>query len=190
MEETLRTFIPAAGHDWLLPLYDPFCKWMGGESLHRQLVDQADIRPSQRVLEIGCGTGSLAILVKRLHPGAEVVGLDPDRKALTRARRKTERDALSVQLDRGFSDELPYADASFDRVLSAFMFHHPSYPRRRRRCTTHGGCSSVVDPCTCSTSEALTRAQTALSRACSTEPRACGTTWKTGFSPSCATRIS
>jgi len=151
MEETLRTFIPAAGHDWLLPLYDPFCKWMGGESLHRQLVDQADIRPSQRVLEIGCGTGSLAILVKRLHPGAEVVGLDPDRKALTRARRKTERDALSVQLDRGFSDELPYADASFDRVLSAFMFHHLELPEKEktlrdtRRVLVGGGSLHLLD---------------------------------------------
>jgi ubiquinone/menaquinone biosynthesis C-methylase UbiE len=124
MEETRRTYIPAAGHDWLLPLYDPLVKLLGSESAHRQLLDQAGIRPGHRVLEIGCGTGNLAILVKRLHPRAEVVGLDPDPKALARARRKAEREALSVQLDRGFSDVLPYPDGSFDRVLSAFMFHH------------------------------------------------------------------
>ena len=124
MEEPRKTYIPGFGHDWLLPLYDPLQKLLGFESYHRQLVDQADMRPSHRVLEIGCGTGNLAILTKRLHPGAEVVGLDPDPKALARGRRKAERFALAVRLDRGFAEELPYPDASFDRVFSAFMFHH------------------------------------------------------------------
>jgi len=93
-------------------------------SVHRQLVDQARIQPDQRILEIGCGTGNLAILTKRLHPGAEVIGIDPDPKALARAQRKARREAIFVQLDRGFAEELPYPDASFDRVLSALMFHH------------------------------------------------------------------
>jgi SAM-dependent methyltransferase len=112
------------GHDWLLPLYDPLQRLLGFESIHRQLVNQAGIEPNHRVIEIGCGTGNLSILIKRLYPQAEVVGLDPDPKALARARRKAEREGLSVQLDRGFAEELPYPDASFDRVFSAFMFHH------------------------------------------------------------------
>ena len=94
------------------------------DSVHRQLVNQARIQPAQRILEIGCGTGNLAILIKRLHPDAEMVGIDPDPKALARAQRKAGREALSVHLDRGFAEELPYLDASFDRVLSALMFHH------------------------------------------------------------------
>ena len=124
MEEPRKTYLPGMGHDWLLPLYDPLQRLLGFESIHRQLVDQADIRPKLRVIEIGCGTGNLSILIKRHHPQAKVVGLDPDPKALARARRKAEREALSVQLDRGFAEELPYPDASFDRVFSAFMFHH------------------------------------------------------------------
>ena len=124
MEESRKTYIPGLGHDRLLPLYDPLQKLLGVASAHRPLVDQADVQPDQRVLEIGCGTGNLAILVKRLHPGAEVVGLDPDPKVLARARKKAEREALPVQLDLGFAEELPYPDASFDRVFSAFMFHH------------------------------------------------------------------
>lgn len=119
-----RSFIPAAGSDWLLPLYDPLVKLIGGARAHRQLVDQAHLHAGQRVLEIGCGTGNLTILVKTLHPGVDVVGLDPDPKALDRARRKADRQRASVQLDRGFSDELPYPDQSYDRVLSALMFHH------------------------------------------------------------------
>ena len=117
-------YVPGMGHDWLLPLYDPLHRLLGIASVHRALVDQAGIRPGHRVLEIGCGTGNLALLVKRLHPDAEVVGLDPDPKALARARRKAGRKALPVRLDLGFAQELPYPDASFDRVLSAFMFHH------------------------------------------------------------------
>ena len=124
MGEQRRTYNPAAGHDWLLPLYDPLQKLLGADSARRELVKQASVRPNHQVLDIGCGTGSLVVLIKRLHPEAEVVGLDPDPKALARARRKVERAKLSAQFDRGFSDELPYPDASFDRVFSSFMFHH------------------------------------------------------------------
>jgi ubiquinone/menaquinone biosynthesis C-methylase UbiE len=51
----------------------------------------------------------------------DVVGLDPDPKALARAKRKAERAGLSIPLDQGFADELPYENASFDRVFSTFM---------------------------------------------------------------------
>jgi ubiquinone/menaquinone biosynthesis C-methylase UbiE len=124
MEESRRTYIPAAGHDWALPLYDPFVKLFGGDRARKALLDQAAIRPGHRVLDIGCGTGALVTLIKRLHSDVDVVGLDPDPKALARARRKAERAAVTIQLDQGFSDELPYPDASFDRVFSSFMLHH------------------------------------------------------------------
>jgi len=123
-KEPQKPYLPAMGRDRLLPLYDPLQRLLGMGSVHRQLIDQALIQPDQRILEIGCGTGNLAILIKRLHSGAEVIGIDPDPKALARAQRKARREALSVQLDRGFAEELPYPDASFDRVLSALMFHH------------------------------------------------------------------
>lgn len=87
-----KSYLPGMGHDRLLPLYDPLCKLLGMRKVHGQLVAQAGTRPGQRVLEIGCGTGNLALLVKRLHLGAEVVGLDPDPNALARAG----REALSV----------------------------------------------------------------------------------------------
>src|SRR5262245_53202036 len=149
--EGQRTYIPAATYDWLLPLYDVFAKLMRSEAAHRQLVDQADIEPGHRVLDIGCGTGNLMLLVKRLHPRAEVVGLDPDSKALARARRKAEARGFAVRFDRGFSDELPYAKASFDRVFSAFMLHHLALEvkektlREARRVVRSGGGFYEVD---------------------------------------------
>jgi ubiquinone/menaquinone biosynthesis C-methylase UbiE len=124
MQATGKTYLPAAGKDWLLPFYDPFTKLLGVEASHRKLIDHASIRPGQRVLEIGCGTGNLAILVKKLNPGSQVVGIDPDPKALARAHRKALRRQATIQFDTGFAEELPYPDSSFDRVLSAFMLHH------------------------------------------------------------------
>jgi ubiquinone/menaquinone biosynthesis C-methylase UbiE len=119
-----RTFIPGMGLDWLLPFYDPLTTLLGLGQARRQLLGEADLRPGHRVLDIGCGTGSLAVVTKTSYPGVDVVGVDPDDKALARAARKARRAGVRVQLDRGFSDALPYPDASFDRVLSSFMFHH------------------------------------------------------------------
>ena len=119
-----RTYLPAAGRDWLLPLYDPIVKLLGGEAARKVLIDQAALRAGHHVLEIGCGTGTLTTQIKRLHPDVEVVGLDPDPKALARAKRKAIRASVGIQFDPGFADELPYQEASFDRVFSCFMFHH------------------------------------------------------------------
>lgn len=119
-----RRFLPGMGRDWLLPLYDPCTRLIGIASAHQELADQAELESAARVLEIGCGTANLALLVKRTRPQLEVVGLDPDPKALARAGHKAKRAALALEFNLGFADELPYPDASFDRVLSSLMFHH------------------------------------------------------------------
>jgi SAM-dependent methyltransferase len=117
-------YLPAMGNDRLLPLYDAFTWLLGVPRVHRRLVELAAIEPGHRVLEIGCGTGNLTLRAQRMHPDAEVMGIDPDPLALERARRKADRAGLPVRWDRGKAGELPYADESVDRVLSAFMFHH------------------------------------------------------------------
>ena len=124
MQEARTTFLPAAGRDWALPLYDPLVKLVGGDRARSTSLELAAPRAGQVVLDIGCGTGSLAIFIKQAHPAVEVVGLDPDPKALARAARKAKRAAAEIRLDRGFADSLPYSDTSFDRVYSSFMYHH------------------------------------------------------------------
>lgn len=119
-----RTYLPAAGRDSLLPIYDLMTKLMGADRARTGLLDQGQIQPGHRILDIGCGTGSLLIQIKRLYPGTDVVGLDPDPKALARASRKAARAKVSIHFDQGFGDDPPYPEASFDRVFSSLMFHH------------------------------------------------------------------
>jgi ubiquinone/menaquinone biosynthesis C-methylase UbiE len=122
--ESRKPFVPGMGVEWLLPLYDPFTKLIGLDRSKRELIDQARLQPRHRVLDIGCGTGTLALLIKGLYPTIEVVGLDPDAKALARASRKAQRAGAAIQFDLGYADALEYPTASFDRVFSSFMFHH------------------------------------------------------------------
>jgi SAM-dependent methyltransferase len=146
-----RHFLPGMGRAWLLPFYDPCTRLFGIGRDHAALLDQAQVGPGDRVLEIGCGTGNLALRVKRRHPSAEVVGLDPDGPALERAARKTRRAGLDVRWDRGFADALPYADATFQLVLSSMMLHHleaddrPAALREVVRVLAPGGTLLVLD---------------------------------------------
>lgn len=125
-------YLPAMGRDRLLPLYDPFTWLLGAPRIHRRLVELAAVEPGHRVLEVGCGTGNLVLRAQRMHPGAELVGIDPDPLALARARRKAARSGWTVRFDQGKAGELPYPDESMDRVLSAFMFHHLDDAEKRR----------------------------------------------------------
>ena len=118
-----RTYLPPMGRKWLLPLYDPITRLLGVRAVHRRLLAQAGLRPGQQVLEIGCGTGNL-LLEAAGTAGVTAIGLDPDRGALARAGRKARRRGVTVRLDHGFADDLPYPDGSIDVVLSAFMLHH------------------------------------------------------------------
>jgi ubiquinone/menaquinone biosynthesis C-methylase UbiE len=127
-----RSYIPAAGHDLLLPFYDPLNRLLGVGGLHDDLIAQARLEPGHRVLDVGCGTGALAVSIRTKFPHVEVVGLDPDPKALSIARRKAKRAGVAVRFDQGYGDALPYRDAEFDRVTSSLMLHHLDLATRHR----------------------------------------------------------
>jgi ubiquinone/menaquinone biosynthesis C-methylase UbiE len=114
--------VPALLDHRLTPVYDLFARAILREGkLKGGLVARARIGSGQRVLDLGCGTGTLAIMVKRAHPDAQVTGLDPDPAALGVARRKAAHAGAAVGLDTGDATDLPYADSSFDRVLSSLV---------------------------------------------------------------------
>lgn len=118
-----HNYLPATGHAAFLPAYDVIARVMGLDSVYRRLITQAEIAEGQRVLEIGCGTGNLAIRAKRARPSADVTGCDPDPRMLAVARRKAAR-IEGIRFEQGYAERLPYADGEFDRVLSSMMLHH------------------------------------------------------------------
>jgi ubiquinone/menaquinone biosynthesis C-methylase UbiE len=118
-----RDYLPAAGRDALLPGYDLLTRLLGMKRVYDALITQAELAGAMRILEIGCGTGNLTIRAKRAHPTTELIGTDPDPRALTRAQRKA-FGLTGIRFERAYAQRLPYADGEFDRVLSSMMLHH------------------------------------------------------------------
>jgi ubiquinone/menaquinone biosynthesis C-methylase UbiE len=116
-------YLPGAQYDALLPAYDLLSRVLGIAGVHQTLIEQADLADGHRVLEIGSGTGNLTLRTKRSHPGVDVIGVDPDPLALSRAQRKLNGES-GIRFDHGYAQKLPYADGEFDRVLSSLMLHH------------------------------------------------------------------
>ncbi len=118
-------FIPALSYHWLTPVYDPVLKWgMREENFKRRLINQANIQAGDHVLDLGCGTGTLTILLKQTVPGAEVTGLDGDPVVLELAQEKARRAGAQITWDQGMACTLPYPDRAFERVVSSLVIHH------------------------------------------------------------------
>ena len=132
VDKSGRTYLPAAGRDLFLPLYDLVTRILGADQARQRLLDEPQLGSAQHVLDIGCGTGTFAVLVKKRFSMVEVVGLDPDQKALARAKKKAERSGVSIRFDQGFADQLQYESGSFDVVFSSFMFHHLESKNREK----------------------------------------------------------
>jgi ubiquinone/menaquinone biosynthesis C-methylase UbiE len=152
MPHAERHYVPAASHDAFLPLYDPLVKLvMRNDRTRGELVRRAGLADGDRVLDLGCGTGSLSVLILERHPRVQLTALDPDPKALGRARQKAERAGVSIRFEQGFGDALPCADGTFDRVLSSLVLHHLTRDeklatlREVRRVLRPGGTLHVLD---------------------------------------------
>jgi ubiquinone/menaquinone biosynthesis C-methylase UbiE len=124
-------YIPALSFKWLTPLYDPILKWvMREETFKRKLIQQANVQPAMKVLDLGCGTGTLTLMLKQAHPAAEVTGMDGDPQVLVIAREKSQD--TNIQWDEGLASSLPYPDSVFDRVVTSLVIHHLAIYDKRR----------------------------------------------------------
>ena len=145
-------YIPALGYRWFTGLYDPIARIATRErTFKRALLDEADLRAREQVLDVGCGTGTLAIMAAQRAPTATISGLDGDVAVLERARLKAHRAGVEIHLDHGSADALPFADGSFDVVLSSLLFHHLTTATKRQalaeayRVLTPGGRMVLAD---------------------------------------------
>jgi class 3 adenylate cyclase len=117
-------FVPALGRLGTR-FYDPIIRLTTREARFKErLLDLADLSAEDRMVDLGCGTGTLAIAAALREPGATVHGIDADPSMIEQARLKAEKAGVEVELTAGSATELPYEDDSFEVVLSSLLFHH------------------------------------------------------------------
>ncbi|MCT1403050.1 methyltransferase domain-containing protein [Paenibacillus sp. p3-SID867] len=124
-DQTKSDYIPALRFHWLTSFYDSVLRWTMRESTFKnQLIKQVQSYSGQRILDLGCGTGTLTVQLKQSYPESKVTGLDIDPDVLRIAEAKAAQRHLDIKFVQGNSYELPYPDHSFDRVVTSLMFHH------------------------------------------------------------------
>jgi ubiquinone/menaquinone biosynthesis C-methylase UbiE len=120
-----QQFIPALRFNALTRVYDPVVALTTRESaFKRRLLDHAAIVAGESVLDLACGTGTLAVQIKERTPKARLSGIDADRGILERARAKAKAAGVRIDFQHGLSTDLPYTARSFDVVVSTLFFHH------------------------------------------------------------------
>jgi ubiquinone/menaquinone biosynthesis C-methylase UbiE len=122
-----KKYIPALRLKILTPLFDPFIRLLMRETaLKSRLIAQLNLQDGDRVLDFGCGTGTLTIMMKKAKPGSVVTGIDVDPEVLEIARGKARRERADIGLVEYDGVALPFADGSIDKVVTSLVLHHLS----------------------------------------------------------------
>lgn len=118
------------------------------EATTRETIARLCVEPTDRVLDVGCGTGALLHELLRTYPQAQLAGVDPVTEMLAVARRRL---PSSVDLREGWAERLPWKDASFDIVVSCNVLHYIRQPlaalREMTRVARRGGHIVITDWC-------------------------------------------
>lgn len=118
-------YVPALAYRWLTPFYDPVISWTTRETAFKTaLLDQVALQPSQRLLDLACGTATLTVAAKTRWGNSDIQGVDGDPQILGLARRKVASAGVDVALKHAMSSTLPYANGTLDAVMSSLFFHH------------------------------------------------------------------
>ncbi len=135
--------------------YDLFI-WLvslGREQAYREkTLNLAGLKPGESVLDVGCGTGTLAIAAKRrVGPAGRVCGIDASPEMIARARMKAKKACAEVTFENAVAEKMPFANGTFDAVLATVMLHHLGRKARQqcafemRRVLKPGGRVLAVD---------------------------------------------
>jgi ubiquinone/menaquinone biosynthesis C-methylase UbiE len=121
--------------DALIPIYNWGFNVLGGskhEAFRQRIVDVAELRDDEHVLDAGCGTGLTTLRIAEQHPGCKIYGLDLSPKMIEVAGNDAAKRGLEVDLRVGSVTDLPYPDATFEVVLTNIMFHHLDLAEKRQ----------------------------------------------------------
>jgi ubiquinone/menaquinone biosynthesis C-methylase UbiE len=91
----------------------------------RETLKRLPRRPIEAILDVGCGTGALLAQLAVAYPHARLAGVDASNEMLTIARQQV---PTTIELKQGWAEELPFADKTFDLVLSCNTFHYIRQP--------------------------------------------------------------
>lgn len=121
-------------------------------SLRRRMLDLAELRPGDSILDVGCGTGTLLLAAAaRVGPSGRLHGIEPAGEMIAHARSKAKARGLSIDIVKGSADSLPYPASTFDAVFCTLALHHVSPAlrtdavREMRRVLRPGGRIVVAD---------------------------------------------
>ncbi len=126
-------YIPPLGYHWLTPCYDLVAQLtVRDRTIKQAIVEQLQPDPGQAVLDIGCGTGTLALQICRHYPHVTMIGIDRDQTALDKAAWKAGHAGLPLTLFRSDSRYLPFPGERVDQVVTTLFFHHLDRDAKRK----------------------------------------------------------
>lgn len=133
-ERAERSYVPALGDHRFSPFYDTTIALLTCErTWRRALVKQIDANPRDVVLDLGCGTGTLAIMLKRDCPSASIHGVDPDPNILTLAENKARDADVLVHFSQGFAQDVAEIAARVrpNKIVSSLVLHQVPLAAKR-----------------------------------------------------------
>ncbi|MDE5055173.1 class I SAM-dependent methyltransferase [Niallia taxi] len=146
-------YIPALKYHWMTRFYDPLIQWgIQEKKFKTHLVNQATLQPNETIMDLACGTGTLALLIQQSQPGVQVIGVDADPKILSIAKGKIkETQVNNITFEEGFSDKLPFSNNLFHHIFTSLFIHHLTQEMKKKtfeevyRTLRSGGQFHIID---------------------------------------------
>ena len=139
------------GPSWLTGAYDPLiARWPAGHKMRATVMNALDPAPGQRLLELGCGSGRLAIEIKRRCPDVAISAVDGNRDILAIARDRANKAGVDIDFTLGDITSCPLS-GPYDNVYSTLVLHHLTLDakqqvfRRVRDLLVPGGSLVIAD---------------------------------------------